>query len=145
MSRGVAIVCALAAGLIVGLQPPANARMSHYVGDIGAAVVSMGISIVIATALLFAFGQPGRLSGLSHFQPQWLIGGVGGVAVVTVGLIAVAPLGAGAVVALLVAAQLVISVLSDQMGWFGAHHALTAGRIGGVALVVLGTLLITRT
>lgn len=145
MSRSLAILAALGAGLIVGLQPPANASMSQYVGDVGAAVVSMAISIVIATALLFAFGDPGRLSGITHFSPQWLIGGVGGAAVVTVGLITVRPLGAGAVVALLVAAQLVVSVLSDQLGWFGAHHTLTAGRVGGVVLVMLGTLLITRT
>ena len=64
--------------------------------------------------------------------------------VVTVGLITVRPLGAGAVVALLVAAQLVISVLADQLGWFGTHHAITVGRASGVALVMLGTLLITR-
>jgi uncharacterized membrane protein YdcZ (DUF606 family) len=61
-----------------------------------------------------------------------------------VGLVTVRPLGAGAVVAILVAGQLVMSVLSDQLGWFGAHHALTLLRAGGVALVVLGTVLITR-
>jgi transporter family-2 protein len=144
MSRGVAIICCLAAGLLVGLQPPANASMSHYVGDLGAAVVSMTISIVVAVVLLVAFGDPARLSGLSHFRPEWLIGGVGGVAVVTVGLVTVRPLGAGAVVAILVAGQLVMSVLSDQLGWFGAHHALSVGRVSGVALVILGTAFITR-
>ena len=144
MSRSVAILCALGAGLIVGLQPPANATMSQYVGDIGAALVSLAVSIVLGTVLLFIFGQPGRLSGITHFRPEWLIGGVGGFTVVTVGLITVRPLGTGAVVALLVAAQLVVSVISDQLGWFGAHHTLSAGRIGGVALVMLGTVLITR-
>jgi uncharacterized membrane protein YdcZ (DUF606 family) len=144
MSRTLAIVCALAAGALVGLQPPANASMSQYVGSLGAALISMTISIVIAIVLLFALGDPGRLSGLSHFRPLWLIGGVGGATVVTVGLITVRPLGAGAVVALLVAAQLVISVLADQLGWFGTHHAITVGRGAGVLLVMLGTLLITR-
>jgi uncharacterized membrane protein YdcZ (DUF606 family) len=144
MSRSLAIICALAAGLLVGLQPPANASMARQVGDLGAALISMTISIVIAVALLFAVGDPGRLSGLSHFRPLWLIGGLGGAAVVTVGLITVRPLGAGAVVALLVAAQLVVSVLADQLGWFGTHHAITVGRAGGVALVMLGTVLITR-
>lgn len=144
MSRSVAIICCLAAGLLVGLQPPANATMSHYLGDIGAALISLAISIVVATVLLFGFGDPARLGGVVHFRPEWLIGGVGGVTVVTVGLITVRPLGAGAVVALLVAAQLVMSVLSDQLGWFGAHHALTLGRVAGVVLVMVGTGLITR-
>ncbi len=144
MSRTVAIICALAAGGLVGLQPPAHAAMARYVSDLGAAMVSMAISIVIATVLLFVFGDPTRLSGITHFRPMWLIGGVGGAAVVTIGLITVRPLGAGAVVALLVAAQLVISVLADQLGWFGTHHALTVGRGAGVLLVVLGTVLLTR-
>jgi len=144
MTRSVAIICALAAGLLVGLQPPANASMSQYVGDFGAAVVSMAISLIIATVLLFGFGHPARLSGLAHFHPEWLIGAVGGVAVVTVGLVTVRPLGAGAVVAILVAGQLVVSVLSDQLGWFGTHHPLTLVRGGGVLLVVAGTVLITR-
>jgi uncharacterized membrane protein YdcZ (DUF606 family) len=122
MSRSLAIICALAAGLLVGLQPPANASMARQVGDLGAALISMTISIVIAVALLFAVGDPGRLSGLSHFRPLWLIGGLGGAAVVTVGLI----------------------TLADQLGWFGTHHAITVGRAGGVALVMLGTVLITR-
>jgi transporter family-2 protein len=144
MTRTLAIICALAAGGLVGLQPPANASMAQHVGSLGAALISMAISILIAVVLLFAFGDPARLSGLSEFRPLWLIGGVGGAAVVTVGLITVRPLGAGAVVALLVAAQLVISVLADQLGWFGSHHPLTVGRGAGVLLVMVGTLLITR-
>lgn len=144
MGRTAAIIWALAAGSLVGLQPPANAVMAQHVGDFGAALVSMVISIVIASVLLVIFGDPGRLAGVTHFAPEWLIGGLGGVAVVTVGLIAVRPLGTGAVVALLLAAQLIISIIADQFGWFGNHHALNAGRVGGAVLVMVGTLLITR-
>jgi len=39
----------------------------------------------------------------------------------------------------------VISVLADRLGWFGvAHVGLTPGRLAGVLLVAVGTLLITR-
>ena len=144
MSRTVAIICSLAAGLLVGLQPPANASMTHDVGDFGATLVSLAISISIALVLVLGFGHPSRLAGVTHFRPEWLIGGLGGVTVVTVGLLAVRPLGTGAVVAILVAGQLIMSVLSDQLGWFGLHHALTVGRLSGVVLVMLGTVLITR-
>jgi len=144
MSRSVAIICALAAGSLVALQPPANAVMAQHVGDLGATLVSLVISLTIIAVLLAVFGDPGRLSGIGHFRPEWLIGGVGGAAVVAVGLITVRPLGTGAVVALLVASQLVLSIVSDRFGWFGSHHALTAGRIAGALLVVLGTALITR-
>jgi transporter family-2 protein len=64
---------------------------------------------------------------------------------VTIGLIAVRPLGAGGVIALLVAGQLLIAVLADRFGWFGLHVVgLGAGRIAGLVLVIAGTLLITR-
>ena len=93
--------------------------MTHYVGDFGATLVSLAISISVAAVLVLGFGDPGRLAGVTHFRPEWLIGGVGGVTVVTVGLLAVRPLGTGTVVAILVAGQLIMSVLSDQLGWFG--------------------------
>ena len=67
-------------------------------------------------------------------------------AVVTAGLIAVRTLGAASVVALLVCAQLIISILADRLGWFGLHHVgIGAGRVIGVALAIAGTVLVTRT
>lgn len=146
MSRTTAILAVLAVGGLVGLQPPANAALSQHVGDLGAALLSTAISVSVVAVLVLAFGSPGRLSALGHFRPEYAIGGLGGAAVVTVGLVAVRPLGAGPVVALLVAAQLVASVAADRFGWFGLHHAgLGAARVSGVVLVVAGTVLVTRT
>jgi bacterial/archaeal transporter family-2 protein len=146
MSRTVAVMLTLAAGLLVGLQPPANAGLARYVGDFGAAFVSIAISIAIIGLLLLVVGHPGRLSGLGSIRPEHVIGGLGGAAVVTISLIAVRPLGAGAVVALLVAGQLITAVLADRFGWFGLHHVnIDAGRTIGLLLVVGGTILVTRT
>ncbi len=146
MSRSVAVTLALAAGLVVGLQPPANAALSKHVGDLGAAFVSIVISLTIIGVLLLAFGHPGRLSGLGAFRPEQALGGIGGATVVSISLIAVRPLGAGAVVALLVAGQLIIAVVADRLGWFGLHHVdIGAVRIAGLLLVIGGTVLVTRT
>jgi bacterial/archaeal transporter family-2 protein len=146
MTRGVAIGLTLAAGLLVGLQPAANSALSHRVGDFGAAFVSVAITFMIVAVLLVIVGHPGRLSGLRSIHPGELVGGAGGAAVVTVGLIAVRTLGAGAVVALLVAAQLVIAMLVDRFGWFGLPQVgIGAGRLIGFALVIAGTVLVTRT
>jgi transporter family-2 protein len=146
MSRAVAFICTLAAGGLVGLQPPANAALAEHVGDLAAAFVSVVISAAIIGLVFVAFGHPGRLSGLSSFRPEHVLGGIAGAVVVSISLVAVRPLGAGGVVALLVAAQLIVSVVADRFGWFGLRHAsLGAGRLLGVALVVGGTLLVTRT
>jgi transporter family-2 protein len=145
VTRPVALVCTIAVGLLVGLQPASNAAMAKHVGDLGAAFVSVVVAAAIIAVLLLVVGHPGQLAGVTAIRPEHLIGALGTAAVVTVGLIAVKPLGAGAVIALLVAGQLVISVTADRLGWFGVHHvAISPARLVGVALVIAGTVLVTR-
>jgi transporter family-2 protein len=145
MSRPVAIICTLAAGGLVALQPLANAALARHVGDLGAAFVSLAISIAIIGALLLLVGQPARLTGLASFRLEYLLGGIAGAAIVAVSLIAVRPLGAGGLIALIVASQIVVSVVADRFGWFGIHRVgLGAGRVLGVVLVIGGTVLVTR-
>ncbi|HEY2772128.1 MAG TPA: DMT family transporter [Solirubrobacteraceae bacterium] len=146
MSRGIAVICTLAVGGLVALQPPANAALSKQVGDLGAAFVSLAISISVIGLLLLVIGQPGHLKGLSHFRLEYLIGGLAGAAVVSISLITVRPLGVGGIVALLVAGQLVVSVLADRFKLFGTHYApISFGRVAGLLLVIAGTVLVTKT
>jgi transporter family-2 protein len=145
MNRGEAISLTIAAGLLVGLQPAANAALADHVGDFGAAFVSIVVTLVVAAIVMVIAGQVGRLSGLGSAAPIELIGGVGGAAVVIVTLITVRTLGAGGVIALIVAAQLVIAIVIDRLGWFGVHPiGISAGRLIGLGLVIAGTVLITR-
>lgn len=145
MSRAVAFICTLAVGGLIALQPPSNAALSEHVGDLGAAFISALISMSILGLLLIVLGHPGRLAGLHAFRPEHAVGGIGGAAVVAVALIAIRPLGAGGVIALLVAAQLVVSVAADRLGWFGLQQVgIGTGRVVGIVLVLAGTLLITR-
>jgi transporter family-2 protein len=145
MSRGVAVICALAAGGLVALQPPANAMLAKNVSDLGAAFLSLAISLVIIAVLLVIAGHPGRLGGLGNFRFAYLVGGIGGAAVVAVSLVAVRPLGAGSLIALLVAAQLIVSVIADQFGWLDLRQVtIGPSRAVGLALVIGGTVLITR-
>jgi transporter family-2 protein len=145
MSRAVAFIVAFAAGLLVSAQAPANADLATRVGDLGAALISLLIAITVIGVLLLVLGRAGRLSGVTEMRPEHLLGGLGGAAIVYVGLVAVRPLGVGGVIAVLVAAQLVGSLVIDRFGWFGvAHVSLSPGRIAGLVLVIAGTLLITR-
>ena len=146
MSRPVAIVCTLLAGAVVAFQPPANASLSRYVGDLGAAFVSIMIAALIIAALLVTIGHPGRLSAIGSIRPVHVLGGVGGATIVTVSLITVRPLGAAALVALLITAQLVVAVVIDRFGWLGLEHIPISGtRLVGIALAIAGTVLVTRT
>jgi bacterial/archaeal transporter family-2 protein len=145
MSKPLALICALAAGGLVALQPPANAALADHVSDLGAALISLAISAAIIGVLLVTIGHPGRLSGLSEFRAEHLVGGIAGASIVGVSLIAVRPLGVAGLTSALVAAQLFVSIFSDRFGWFGLHQVgLTPARWVGIALVIAGTVLVTR-
>jgi transporter family-2 protein len=144
MDRGPALFIPLAVGGVIALQPPANARLSDHVGDLGAAFISLLISVTIVGVIMAATGHAGRLSGLSDFRPVHLIGGIGGAGIVAVSLVTVRSLGAGAVVAALVCTQLLVALVVDRYGLFGVDEvALSAQRLAGAALLIAGTILIT--
>jgi transporter family-2 protein len=146
MSRTAALICTLVAGGIVALQPPANAALADHVGDLAAAFLSAVITVSILGLLLVTIGHPGRLGALSSFKLLYALGGIGGATIVIVALIAVRPLGAGGVTALLVTAQLAVSLVADRFGWLGLHQVgIGPARLAGLALVIGGTVLITRT
>jgi transporter family-2 protein len=145
MDRAVALICTLVAGGLVAFQPPANASLAAHVGDLGAALLSLLLSTAVVGVLLLLVGHPGRLSGISGVKPEHALGGLAGAGVVIISLIAVRPLGVGGVTAGLVAAQLIVSVIIDRLGLLGVHHvALSWSRLLGVALVIAGTVLVTR-
>jgi transporter family-2 protein len=145
VTRSVALVCTIAAGLLVGLQPASNAALAEHVGDLGAAFVSLLLAAALIGLLLLVAGHPGRLTGITSIPPQDLIGALGGAVVVAVGLAAVSPLGAGAVIAVLVAGQVLISIVADRVGWFGLHQVpIGIGRLLGMGLIIAGTVLVTR-
>jgi transporter family-2 protein len=145
MDRAVALICTLFVGGLVALQPPANAALADRVGDLGAAFISLAISVTIVGVLLVTIGDPGRLSGLSGFRPEHALGGIAGAAIVAVSLITVRSLGVGGVTAALVCAQLIVSVIVDRLGVLGVHRiAIGWQQVAGVLLVIAGTVLITR-
>ena len=145
MDRALALVCTLLVGGLVALQPPANAALASHVSDLGAAFVSLLISFFIVALLLLVVGDPGRLSGVRAFRPEYAIGGIAGAAIVTVSLITVRSLGVAGVTATLVTAQLIVSVIADRVGVLGVQEVpITWQRVLGVALVIAGTYLVTR-
>ena len=144
MDRGPAIILTLLVGGLVAFQPPANAALGDHVGDLGAAFVSLSLSWLIVAVLLVLSGDGGALTGLTGFRPVHALGGIAGAAIVFVTLVTVRPLGAGGVTALLVCAQLLVSVSLDRSGFLQLDQVgLDAQRVSGLALLILGTILIT--
>jgi bacterial/archaeal transporter family-2 protein len=144
MDRTAAVALTLLAGGLIAFQPPVNAALARYVNDFGAAFVSLSISTLLVGGLLVVGGEIGDLKGITGFKAEHLLGGIGGAAIVVVSLVTVRTLGATGVAAALVAAQLIVSALLDRLGVLGLdRNPLTAPRVLGIALLIVGTILVT--
>lgn len=146
MDRALAIAATIAVGGLIAFQPPVNSQLGRHVSVIGAAFVSTMISALILLVLYLAmkggFGELTRLRDVPWYE---MTGGIMGAVLVTVSLVTVRELGAGGVVAATVSGQLVVSALLDRAGVLGLERVgLTAPRLLGMALLVMGTLLITQ-
>ncbi len=139
-----ALVATLAVGALVALQPPVNAELGRRTGDLSAAFFSVSVSFLILGLIFLLFGDPGSLSRIRDVPLVYLSGGVYGAIFVGVSLVTVRYLGAGATVAALVSAQLVVAAVLDQLGVLGLEQiALSPIRAVGIAALVFGTVLVS--
>ncbi len=141
-----AMVLLVVAGGLTAIQGPSNARLSAGLGSV---VNGAFVSFIIGTMAL------GLLALTLHIKPEgqavrsipwwgWL-GGLYGCLFVTSIAWAVPRLGVATTMTLVVAAQLAISVVLDHYGAFGTTaQPISLARIGGIALIVGGVLLVRR-
>jgi transporter family-2 protein len=144
MDRPVALIAVLVVGGLIALQPPVNSQLARETSVLGAAFVSTAISAVVMGVLFVGSGKLSQLGSVPSVPAIYLTGGLLGAALVSVSLVAVRTLGAGGVVAATVCTQLIISAVLDRFGALGLDRvALTPWRIGGFALLLAGTLMVT--
>ncbi|MDE3070446.1 MAG: DMT family transporter [Acidobacteriota bacterium] len=147
MSRAVAVIVALGAGCLVGIQPPVNARLGASVGKLQAATVSFLIGAVVLVLLSWVLAR-GGLGAVRHVgtAPWWaLTGGLLGAVYVAVSLITVRTLGATGLVAAVIAGQLAVSLAVDRFGLLGiARQPIGVSRLVGLVLLVAGVVLVVR-
>jgi transporter family-2 protein len=146
VSRLLAVLLGAGAGCLVGMQAPINSRLGRTVGGVQAA----SFSFLVGTAALVAisFVLRGGLASLGSVGsvPWWaLVGGLLGAVYVFVALEAVKPLGASGLSAVVIAGQLLISVLIDRFGLLGvARVPISWHRTLGLVLLAVGVALVVR-
>jgi transporter family-2 protein len=141
------VLMALAAGACLPTQAGINARLTLWTqSPVTAAAISFAVGtlalVVYAAVLRIAMPDPST----AIRQPGWVwSGGVLGAFFVASMIVLAARLGAAPMVALVVCGQLITSVVLDHFGWLGyPEHAVSPGRILGIALMVAGIILIKR-
>ena len=147
MSKELAVLLTVASGGVVAAQAPANNVLSHRLGDLGAVSVNFvaGTILVLVLAFAFAGGIHINESVESPAWYYWVLGGLGGVAIVFTTLVTVRELGAGGVTAAVIAGQLSLSVVLDRLGVLGLDERVIGWeKVLGIALLAAGTVLIVR-
>jgi transporter family-2 protein len=147
VSKELAVLVTVAAGGFVAAQAPANNVLSKSIGTFGAASVNFIVGTICVLVVTFAFagGFSGDEGASTPAWYYWVLGGVGGVAIVVTTLVAVRELGAGGITAAVIAGQLTLSVVLDRLGVLGLdERAVTWDKLLGIALLAAGTVLVVR-
>ncbi len=138
------IVVAAFAGIAIALQTPLSSMIGRRLGPLESAfIVHLGGAILAGVFLIFAHG-----GGLGAWQQvPWYALSAGFLGVIIIGAInfTVPRIGAASTTTVIVVAQLAVSAAIDHFGWLGVEaRPVTAARLGGIALLVVGAWLIVR-
>ena len=137
------LLFAVIAGSFLPLQAGVNARLAQFVGGpVRASLISFFIgTLCLALVVALFYRSGGHRAGQA---PWWAwIGGALGAVFVTSSVVVPIRIGAAAFFGIVVAAQLVTSVLADQFGWLAfEQRSVTPLRLVGVALLIAGALLV---
>lgn len=135
---------ALLAGAALPVQTGVNSTLRAAVGHpLWATIISFGVGALTVGVLLLVLRVPVPL----HLPPlgwKWL-GGSLGVVYVCLSLMLAPRLGSTALVATVLAGQLVASLVLDHFGWLGfPQHLVSLPRLLGAVLLGAGVWLIGR-
>jgi len=138
---------ALFIGVLLPFQAGLNAQLRLWLPH---PLYAALISFLVGSLTLFVVSLTLRINWVSHSRlmsaPWWVwIGGVFGANYVLVALILAPRLGAATLIGLSVTGQMISSVVLDHFGLVGYPiHPVSAGRLLGAALLLMGTVLIHR-
>ena len=139
------VLFAFAVGVALPIQFGINAQLASWLeSPVRAAFVSfLTGAIILGVAAALVFKPLPSLSRLSH-APWWVwVGGAFGAFYVVASIVSAPRLGAATVVAVILAGQSLASVVVDHFGWVGFEPKhVSAGRLGGMALVFAGAALV---
>ena len=140
------ILLIILAGGATALQAPTNARLMTAVGSpVNAAFVSFAVGTAALGLLALIFHTKPDIAAARALPWYAWIGGLYGVVFVIAATWGVPRLGVALTITLMVAGQLLLSLVLDHFGALGVpRHPIGIGRLAGVALVFIGVLMVRR-
>jgi transporter family-2 protein len=144
MSNMMLVLMMVCGGVAVAIQPSINGRLAQKVGSFESSLISFVVGSVCLMAMVQIFGR-GNLRNVATASWWELTGGLLGAFFVTMTIVAVPRMGTMAVMAVIIAGQLITGALLDQFGVFGMRQiALSPLRGIGMVLLCAGAALILK-
>jgi transporter family-2 protein len=141
-----AMLAVVIGGAATALQAPTNAKMMGAVGSpVNAAFVSFAVGTA-ALGLLAVVLQTRPDMAAARALPWYAwIGGLYGAIFVVAAAWGVPRLGVATTIILMVAGQLLLSVVLDHFGAMGMpKQPVSLGRVAGIGLVIAGVLMVRK-
>lgn len=141
-----AVLAVVIGGAATALQAPTNAKLMGAVGSpVNAAFVSFAVGTAALGVLAVALqGRPDLAAARALPWYAW-VGGLYGAVFVVAAAWSVPRLGVAATIILMVAGQLLLSLVLDHFGAMGMpRQPISWGRLAGIGLVVAGVLMVRK-
>ena len=141
------VLLALAAGAVLPVQASLNARLGRELGNpllaaLGSFVAGCLVLLLYLVITRTAFPSPALIGRIPAYL--WIGGVLGGV-YVALAIILTPKLGVATTMGLVVAGQMVVSIVLDHFGLLGLdRHPVNAGRLIGACLLAAGVILVKR-
>jgi transporter family-2 protein len=135
-------------GVVLTTQVATNTQLGKALGnDYIPASVNMIIGLVATVILTWSLTSDWPSREMVRAAPwyAWFAGGLMGTIYLTGNILLAPRLGAGELVGLVVAGQLLFAVLLDNFGWLGfEQHSASIPRLAGCALMIAGVFLVSK-
>ena len=141
-----AMLAVVLGGAATALQAPTNAKM---MGAVGSPVNAAFVSFAVGTAALGVLAvmlqaRPDMAAARALPWYAW-VGGLYGAIFVVAAAWGVPRLGVATTIILMVAGQLLLSLVLDHFGAMGMpKHPVSLGRVAGIGLVIAGVLMVRK-
>ncbi|MFN3669335.1 MAG: DMT family transporter [Brevundimonas sp.] len=140
------MIAVVLAGGATALQAPTNAKLMGAAGSpVNAALISFAVgTAALGVVAMILQARPDVAAARSLPWYAW-VGGLYGAIFVVAAAWGVPRLGVALTITLMVAGQLLVGLMLDHFGAFGApQHPISWGRAAGVVLVLAGVLMVRR-
>lgn len=137
----------VAAGAAVAVQAGVNGRLGTALNSSGLAALASFVIGTLALLVYLAVTRPAfpESAAFARVPPWGWIGGLLGAFYVAIAILATPRLGVAVTLGLVVAGQMLASVVLDHFGWLGlARQPVSLFRVLGIALIIGGVVLVRR-